>query len=404
MNNLIEKIKKGCEIPFQEFLEYWGRLFPLLYKLKDTIQDNEWHAEGNVEIHTEMVLVEIYKIIKQNEFTEDEKIVLVLSALFHDICKPLCTKEKELNGKIRVVSPRHEEKARNYLLFRLLELGLPKKQAIDIINLSGYHQLPKLMVVRDKEKSDYFQLARKVNVKLIYYLEMADMLGRTCIDKDSQVELLDIFKLYCQDFGIWDNQNELYSDFKAYFNKELDGFEEQTKQFVLSSAIESFESKVITCKEEELARSYGYRGEYSHLVVLCGLSGVGKSTFIKKNYPDYEVVSLDKLRDEMSKIRSNKKNDIVLHKAKDILKVLLAKNKKIVWDATNYRKDFRKIPIRFGYDYGAFVELITLIEPISKIKAQNKEREHVVPEDVIDNQIDKFELPEIEEAHVVRFV
>jgi predicted kinase len=404
MKNLIEEIKKGCEISFQEFVESWGFLFPLLYKLKDTIQDTEWHSEGDVEIHTEMVLMEMYKIINQNNFTGDEKVILVLSALFHDICKPLCTKEKEINGKIRIVAPRHEEKARNYLLFRLLELGLPKNQAIEVISLSGYHQLPKLMVVRDKEKRDYFQLARKVNVKLIYFLEMADMLGRTCEDKESQVELLDMFKLYCQDFGIWDNQANLYSNFKEYFDKELSEFDKKTKQFVLCSAIESFESNLITCKEEELARSYVYRSEYSHLVVLCGLSGVGKSTFIQKNYPDYEVVSLDNLRDEMSKIRSNKKNDIVLHKAKDILKVLLAKKKNIVWDATNYRKDFRKIPIRFGYDYGAFVELITLIEPISKIKAQNKERKHVVPEDVIDNQIDKFELPEIEEAHVVRFI
>lgn len=44
--------------------------------------------------------------------------------------------------------------------------------------LVGYHQMPKLLVVKEYPKAAYRQLARKVSPRLIYHLERADMIGR----------------------------------------------------------------------------------------------------------------------------------------------------------------------------------------------------------------------------------
>ena len=52
-----------------ECISALGEHIDWLYRLKNTPQDSEWHAEGDVHIHTGMVLEELYKILA-NEATQ----------------------------------------------------------------------------------------------------------------------------------------------------------------------------------------------------------------------------------------------------------------------------------------------------------------------------------------------
>ena len=48
-------------------IAHLGDIFPLLKEYKNTIQDPVWHAEGDVHIHTDMVLTELYKLLELKE-------------------------------------------------------------------------------------------------------------------------------------------------------------------------------------------------------------------------------------------------------------------------------------------------------------------------------------------------
>jgi len=373
----------------------------LFHDFEKTPQDLEWHSEGNVLIHNDMVLDEMYKIINHEakNLSDDEKTILVLAALFHDICKPITTKEKEIQGKIRIVSPYHEEKARNYLFFKLSSL-IPKHLIMPIIELVGYHQLPKLLVVKDKSKKDYLSLSRKAPMHLFYYLELADMRGRHCTDKQEQLDYLEMFKLYSIDYNIW--QQQPYQEEKLFIQNEFK--DNLIADFVFHSFCKNIENGSIFSVEEEISKSFHYKNN-SHCVLLCGLSGSGKSTFIKNNFPQYNIVSLDNIREELTGKRSDHSQEgRVKDLAKQKLKLHLGKKEPVVWDATNYRKDFRNIPLGLANDYNSFSEVFVLHTTLQQCLKNNKDRQHSVPEDVIYKQMDNFELPEINEALKVNFI
>ena len=50
------------EPSIDECISFLGDVIDWLHLLESTEQDSEWHAEGNVKIHTSMVLDELYKL------------------------------------------------------------------------------------------------------------------------------------------------------------------------------------------------------------------------------------------------------------------------------------------------------------------------------------------------------
>ena len=76
----------------------------------------------------------------------------------------------------------------------------------------------------------------------------------------------------------------------------------------------------------------------------------------------------------------------------------------MVWDATNLRRDNRERIIGLARDYGAFVSLVALQKPRELLYRHNRERERQVPEDVLERQLRRFQLPDLDEAHEVLYV
>ncbi|MDO8583927.1 MAG: HD domain-containing protein [bacterium] len=87
------------------------RYYPELAVLERTPQEPEWHPEGNVWIHTLMVLDVAAMIIRQENrnFSEQEKLQVMIGALCHDLGKPATTRLGEKHGIPRIRSLGHEE-------------------------------------------------------------------------------------------------------------------------------------------------------------------------------------------------------------------------------------------------------------------------------------------------------
>ncbi|MEL7078988.1 MAG: ATP-binding protein, partial [Cyanobacteria bacterium J06582_2] len=151
--------------------------------------------------------------------------------------------------------------------------------------------------------------------------------------------------------------------------------------------------------ESELARSYSYRDSFPQVVVTFGVSGSGKSTWIADNLKDHTVVSLDAIRSQIANSRSDQsQNSKVVQAAKEQLKTLLRSHSKIVWDATSLRRDFRQQVINIAHQYGALVTLVIFHCPEDIYRDRNQQRQHPIPEAVLNKQLNSFEFPELDEG------
>ena len=397
----LETVLQGATPNIDEFVAELGDRIPLLREYQSTPQDREWHAEGDVHIHVGMVLDEIYKIlnVEAAHLNKERRLSLILGALLHDITKPTTTKEQEIQGIIRTVAPRHASKGRSYLAPKLMGVGLPYGVVETTLGLVGYHHDPKQLVTRNEASGKYKRIARLADPELLYWLELADIRGRECSDKQQQLDYVEMYGLFAQEYQAWSRFGAEYQQWREFFDQELADWDRDTKDLICSRAIARWEAGDIFTPESEIARSYSYRDSFPQVVVTCGISGSGKSTWIAENLPDHQVVSLDNLRQQIAESRSDQsQNSKIVQLAKEQLKVLLRTHSKIVWDATNIRRDFRQQVINISRDYGALITLAVFHCPEDIYFERNKQRRHSIPEDVLVRQIEQLEFPEFDEG------
>lgn len=89
-------------------LDSWGviaQCYPELAALHDCAQDPTYHPEGDVWVHTLMVLDEAAALARQRGLNQEERLQLGLAALLHDLGKPSTT---EIQGDGRITAHGHE--------------------------------------------------------------------------------------------------------------------------------------------------------------------------------------------------------------------------------------------------------------------------------------------------------
>lgn len=382
----------------EECISFLADYFPLLKEFENTEQDNEWHAEGDVAIHTDMVLKELYFLLvgEAAHIKGEKRQALVLSALLHDIAKPITTRRREISGIDRVVASRHEEIGASYLATKLMALPINHSVIMTIIGLVGFHQMPKLLVIKSFGFSEYFKLSLNADLELLYWLELADMKGRICCDLDMQLDLLEQFKMFAEEYHLWGNTDPA----EMYLNK-IQVKPSKSEQIYLNAyAIKQLFCGEIRFIEEAVAKNYESCKKFSHLYIMCGVSGSGKSTWVANNLRGFNVISLDEIRRELNGKRESQKNrGQVLQLAKNRLKKALSQKQNVVWDATNIRKDFRSVLCGLGENYRALVTLVAFQQKESRLRLNNRERQHAVSDCVLSDQLKKLEWPHVTEAH-----
>lgn len=154
------------------------RLFPELQALKGVPQEPDWHPEGDVDVHTMLVMNEAARLIDDLKYPK--KVAVMLGALCHDLGKPATTELAE--GRIRSLG--HDEAGVEPTVSFLDRLNIHTLDGYDVrqqvIQLVRYHLKPgEFYKVRDKVGDGGFRrLARKVEPDLLYRVAKADSLGR----------------------------------------------------------------------------------------------------------------------------------------------------------------------------------------------------------------------------------
>lgn len=399
MDKLCLEMAGGGRPPWEEVVASWGRHFPLLHELAVTEQDPIWHAEGNVSIHTARVLEEIRHAPDYAERGPETKLILQLAAIFHDIGKPLTTRRKEIDGRERVISPRHADAGRNYLCLRLAALGLPWEIEERVLALTAFHHHPRRLVEDDAAPARWRLLARQCSPELLYALENADLRGRSCPDLEVQLEIVELFRMRCGELGIWSNSDP-WSDWREAFESAFADRAPAFRQHAFEAAVKDAEGGIIQSAEEGLARAWQLKDPAPELLLLWGPSGSGKSEWIRRHGAGATVVSLDELREELTGKREDQSmNGQVLQAARERLKRHLRKGDRVIFDATNLRRELRGPLLSLGLDYGARTGIVVLRTALPELEARNRKRLHPVPLAVLERQCAKLEWPGADEAH-----
>ena len=349
----------------------------VLENLTGSPQDPVWHAEGDVATHTRMVLWEMMEhpdFQKQTEMVQD---LLYRTALLHDIGKPACMQREA--GRIR--NHGHSRKGATLARGLLYREGYDTYLREMICSLIRLHMTPVHSTDTDESEVQMRILKGSMSVPMRYLLMLAgaDNRGRTSLDnRDTSIFNIEYFKEMVVERGCLDKPYAFPSD-----HSRVQYFRGQNA----NPAYEHFDD--LRCD----------------MWMMAGLPGSGKTSWIKKNLPELPVVSLDEIRNELG-IEPGENQSKVVIQAREEAKVYLRRKQSFVFDATNLVSDLRRFWLQLAANYNARIRIVYMEVPYPTLLKRNKERpaSQQVPEEVIHKMMNKWEMPDLTEAHSCQYV
>ncbi|MDP3716138.1 MAG: polynucleotide adenylyltransferase [Acidobacteriota bacterium] len=155
------------------------QVLPEMVPLYECPQDAEWHPEGNVWIHTLMVIDEARA--RNADLDRARLATIMLSAVCHDLGKPLTT--ALIDGRVR--SPGHEAAGVPLATAILDRLNVHSLDNFDVraqvLGITAEHLRPSAFHKQKDTVTDgaFRRLAQKVDLELLVRFGRADCHGRT---------------------------------------------------------------------------------------------------------------------------------------------------------------------------------------------------------------------------------
>ena len=365
----------------------WDRISAALSSfvipMSRTQQNPVFHGEGDVWTHTKLVCEALVKLDDYRNLTEDRQQALFLAALLHDIGKIPATRWEDGNW----TSPNHSlissKMARQFLWQDIGLCGTPEKQQFreTVCNLIRYHSFPPHAIDDPEGKRKLLAIAANgehcplFTMELLCLLCRADALGRKCNDKSRMLEQIGLCAELAKENGCYEGPFPFPSD--------------HTRYACLSGRD--------IPPEIEL-----YDDTWGEVILLSGLPGTGKDTWIKEHYPDLPMISLDEIRKEI-KISPTENQSKVVEIARERAKELLRKKLPFVWNATNLSPMVRMKQIALFTQYHAATRIVYLETDWNEQLRRNAGRRNAVPEQAICRMMEELVLPESKEASWVEW-
>lgn len=354
----------------------WNSLvkqFDWVRDMEGVPQDPIHHAEGDVAIHTRMVLKALQNLEGYKALLSQEQEILWAAALLHDVEKRSTTVREE---DASITSKGHARKgAMTSRLLLYTQHSTPFGIREQVVNLVRYHGLPLWAIEKKDPAKAVIEASLVVDTKLLSLLARADALGRVCRDAQDLIYRIDLFEALCEEHGCWGTRR---------------GFTTPNARFQYFRKEESYPDFVPFDE-------YG-----STVILLSGLPGAGKDTYVFHHYRDWPVINLDQIRRENKIAPTDKSgNGKVIQLAKEGARVYLRKGQNFAWNATNVTRQMREQLVELFITYKAYVMIVYVEVPYGVLHVQNNSREAVLPYGAIERLVARLEVPEPWEGHEV---
>ncbi len=355
-----------------------------LTKMAQTPQNPKWHGEGDVLTHTKMVCEELLALREYELLAPKQRAVVFLSALLHDIGKPVATRIEEGVP----TSPNHGvigSRIARVILMNDFELCGDRemtefREAVCL--LIRYHSFPVYFYDKDEPEramrriASNSELTSDFSLKHLCILSMADVKGRLgdgIRASESTVEMCRDFALEC---GCYEGACRFESSFTAH--------------------------KYYRGTDVHIGDKL-YDDTWGEVIMMSGIPGTGKDTWISRNCMDMPMISLDEIRKEIG-VKPTEDQTPVVVLAKERAKELLRQKKEFVWNATCLTPQLRSMSISLFESYGARVRIVYLETTIEDQKRRNISRREFVSLGAIDRMKAKMNPPERFEAQMVEWL
>jgi len=351
---------------------------PFAAAMADCPQDNLYHGEGNVWTHTRMVVEVLQRDTRFCHLSASRQRVLTLAALLHDIAKPLTTMHEfdEAEQRMRIRQPGHARLGARMAWLELWQQGLPRNERLDVYWLIAWHIRAVHLWSAPAMERAAISFSLVGNWQELLMLVNADNRGRRSPNIDATEEQLSLLALWLEEQGLLDRPFAFAND-------------NARREYL-----------------EKPGRSPLYAAQQpkgSRVIVLAGLPGAGKDSYVQRAFAQTPVVSLDAIRARLA-VHPEDNQGSVIQAALEMARAYLRARRDFIWNATNVTASRREKIIRMARDYDAHVAIHAIEPPYATILRQNRQREHMVPEAVIENLARKWEPPSILEAHEVVWV
>lgn len=350
---------------------------PGLLALESTPQDPRHHAEGNVGLHTRMVLDALLDDAQWQSAGEPRREVMFIAALLHDIAKPDTTVIDPVTGAIG--QPGHSKRGAIDARALLWRAGMPFDQREAVCRIIAVHQLPFFIFNSRRGESPEF-LVRRLSWELsnaeLACVARADMVGRICEDQAGHLADIELFAELARE--------------QACLDRPWPAADAHTRlMYARGMAIDP-----------------GYalhREPGSQVTVMCGMPASGKDTWVQRHAAGLPVVSFDDARTELG-LKHGENDGKAAHFAVDKAKTLLRDQKPFVWNATHLSHEMRSKTLDLLYAYGAEVRLVYLEATEAVVLSRNRKRDSSLSNKDLLRMLHRWELPLPWEAHAVDYL
>jgi predicted kinase len=336
-------------------------------------QDPVFHAEGDVWLHTHMVCQSLVTLPAWRSLPENERQILFAAALLHDVAKPACTRA-DPDG--RITSRGHSRRGAIMARQILWRLEVPFGVREQVTALVRHHQVPYYLANRPDAQRLAIEVSQTARCDQLAILAEADVRGRICQDQQRLLDNIALFVEFCQEENCLSTPRTFSSDHARFLY---------------------FRST------HRVPDAPAYDDSRAEVVVMSGLPGAGKDTWLRKNLPNWPVVSLDAVRDELDVDPSDNQGQVI-NRAREQAREHLRQARSFVWNATNLSRQLRGQCIQLLADYHARIRIVYVEVPEQRLLQQNRQRSTPVPQIVMERLLDRWEVPDVTEAHRVEWM
>lgn len=345
--------------------------FEWIRAMKDCPQDPVHHAEGDVWIHVNLVCEALIQLPEWQSLSEVEREIVYAAALLHDVAKPACTRTEDGRITARGHSQRGAIDARRILWEHAADIAAREQ----VCALVRYHQVPFYLIERPDAQRIALRISQQTRCDFLAMLAKADALGRLCQDRQGLLLKIALFEELCREQSCLDQPWPFPSPQSRfeYFRRE--------------------------------DRDPGYLAHETsrfEVILMSGIPGSGKDTWLARHVPKLPVISLDDIREKLGAPPTGYQGGVI-QAAKERARTYLRTHTSFAWNATNLTRDIRTQLVDLFTGYNARVKIVHIEAPAHSLFSRVDKRERHVPHPAIERMLERWDIPDPTEAPIVEW-
>lgn len=320
------------------------------------------HAEGNVAIHTQLVIKNLSTIEGYNELNNLEKEILWTAALLHDVEKRSTSIDY---GHGLISAKGHAEKGEftaRTVLYR--DIAVPFHIREQVASLVRLHGLP-LWFQNTNNPDSYIKSASlRVDTRLLAILSEADAKGRICEDPKELSASLSAFKLRCKTLDCWGRP--------AYFESEEERFQFFNPDLCLAESKRTGEAE-------------------NNVFILMSLPYINRSVYIQEHFSNLPFI---KVRENLLNIDRD-----LLETFEKQIEICLKDRLDFMIDGSNMNQFVRLQMIKYLALKGYKTHIVYIEKEYDKWIDDMKETLGTINDFDIRLFLKRFQMPQLTDAH-----